>query len=188
MRLQVTGRNLDVTDALREHAERRLGRIAVLVPDTTRVELELAVGHNPAVADGHVAEATAWTRGPVLRRRVGSSDLYASIDAVADRLERQVKRYRDRRLRGRHQPARGHAPLFAGAARSDGEGDEDDLDDGRIVKSKRFALKPMSAEEAALQVELVGHDFFVFEDAESGEVNVVYRRRDGRYGLIAPER
>ncbi len=187
MRVQVRGRNIDVTDALRAHAERRLGRLGAILPEGTRLELELLVEGNPSVADGHVAEATAWTAGPVLRARAGSSDIYASIDLAADRLERRVRRYRERRQRGRphHAAPRGSVPLPGVLP----EGEAVDGDDGpAIVKVKRFALKPMTPEEAVLQLELVDHAFFVFEHAETGEVNVVYRRRDGRFGLIEPER
>jgi putative sigma-54 modulation protein len=185
VRVQVRGRNIEVTDALRSHAERRLGRLGSLLPEGTRLELELLVEANPSVADGHVAEATAWTAGPVLRARAGSSDIYASIDLAADRLERRVRRYRERRHRGRphHATPRGTVPLPGLLPEV-----EDDDDGPAIVKVKRFALKPMAPEEAVLQLELVDHAFFVFEHAETGEVNVVYRRRDGRFGLIEPER
>jgi putative sigma-54 modulation protein len=186
VRVQVRGRNIEVTDALRAHAERRLGRLDGVLPDGTRLELELHVEPNPSVAEGHVAEATAWTAGPVLRARAGSSDIYASIDLAADRLERRVRRYRERRHRGRphHTPPRGVSPLPGVLP----EGDGADEEPTAIVKVKRFALKPMLPDEAVLQLELVDHAFFVFEHAESGEVNVVYRRRDGRFGLIEPDR
>ena len=101
----------------------------------------------------------------------------ASIDQLAQKLERQVKRYRDKRRRGRHGHVDGDVP---GAPADPMEGEP------VLVKTKQFAVKPMSSEEAVLQLELIGHDFFVFRSAESGEVNVVYRRRDGNYGLIEP--
>jgi len=179
MRLQVKGRHIDVTDSLFQYAEKKLGKLARHLSDESRCELELIVEHNPSINESQVAEATVWTKGPVLRARESSTDMYASIDLVADKLERQVKRYREKR---RVAPRR-HAPPEGGVS-------VDDLpveaDDTTIVKTKQFSVNPMSAEEAVLQLELVGHDFFVFRNAETEIINVVYRRRDGDYGLIEP--
>jgi putative sigma-54 modulation protein len=179
MRLHVKGRNVEVSESIRSYAEQKLGKLDRLVNDPTRVELELAVEKNPAIAANHVAEATVWTKGPVLRARESSADMKASIDQLVDKLERQVKRYREKRRPRRH--ARGDGGVAATPAPTTSEGEP------MIVKTKQFAVKPMSPEEAVLQLELVGHDFFVFRNSESDEVNVVYRRRDGGYGLIEPQ-
>src|SRR3954447_16948250 len=111
MKLQVTGKNLDVTPPIVDYAERKLTKLAKHLSDSSRVELELAVERNPSISQSQVAEATIWTKGPVLRAREGSTDMYASIDLVADKLERQVKRYRERRQRGRGHYARVPEPL-----------------------------------------------------------------------------
>ena len=178
MRLQVKGKNVEVTDSIREYAEEKLSKLGRQLADPTRVELELAVERNPSISQNHVAEATIWTKGPILRAREASADHRASIDQLVDKLERQVKRYREkRRSRRSHQ-------LPQAAIPEDGIPIEEEP---RIVKSKQFAVKPMGPEEAVLQLELVGHDFFVFQNADSGDVNVVYRRRDGAYGLIEPQ-
>src|SRR4051794_41203945 len=105
MQLQVKGRNLEVSDAIRDYAEQKLAKLERQLEDP-RVELELAVERNPSISQSQVAEATIWTKGPVLRARESSTDMYASIDLVADKLERQVKRYREKRKRGRPQHAR----------------------------------------------------------------------------------
>ena len=97
MRLQVKGRHVDVTDSLFQYAEKKLGKLARHLSDESRCELELIVEHNPSISDSQVAEATVWTKGPVLRARELSTDMYASIDLVAEKLERQVKRYREKR-------------------------------------------------------------------------------------------
>jgi ribosome hibernation promoting factor len=179
MQFQVKGRNLEISDALRSYAEEKLGKLERQLTDP-RVELELAVEKNPSIAENHVAEATIWTNGPVLRAREASSDMRASIDQLVEKLERQVNRYRTRARSRRRRAARANEsasetiPVVA---------DEEPL----IVKTKQFAVNPMSPEEAVLQLELIGHDFFVFRDAASREVNVVYRRRDGDYGLIEPQ-
>ncbi len=178
MRLQVKGKNVEVSESIRTYAEEKLGRLERQLADPTRVELELAIEKNPSIADNHVAEATIWTKGPVLRAKEASSDMRASIDLLADKLERQVGRYRQKRRRGRHGNGR---VLEPGVPRpTDEEGGP------MIVKTKQFAMKPMTPEEAVLQLELVGHDFFVFRSSDSGEINVVYRRGDGGYGLIEP--
>jgi putative sigma-54 modulation protein len=178
MRLQVKGRNLEVSEQIRKYAEDKLGKLDKLVKDPTRVELELAVEKNPSISDNHVAEATVWTKGPVLRARESSGDMKASIDQLVSKLERQVKRYREKR---RVAPRR-HAPQPT-------ETELPEIDDTAvaITKTKQFTVNPMTPDEAVLQLELVGHDFFVFRNAESNGINVVYRRRDGRYGLIEPQ-
>ena len=174
MRLQVKGRNVDVSESLKTYAQQKLSKLDKHVGDSARLELELAVERNPSISQNQIAEATIWTKGPVLRARETSSDMRASIDQLVDKLERQARRYRDRRRRG---PSRDQ-PHEAGPA------PEREL---AIVKTKQFAIAAMTPEDAALQLELVGHDFFVFQNAETSEVNVIYRRRDGGYGLIEPQ-
>jgi putative sigma-54 modulation protein len=179
MRLQVKGRNLEISDSIRTYAEEKLGKLERQLHELTLVELELAVEKNPSIAASQVAEATVYTKGPVLRAREASSDMKASIDQLTEKLLRQVEHYRDRRSR---RPARGNGSIQGGAPELDSEETE-----AQIVRSKQFAVKPMSAEEAVLQMELLGHDFFVFRSADTGEVNVVYRRKKGGYGLIEPQ-
>ena len=174
MQLRVKGRGVEVTDALRSYAEKRLGRLERQLPDS-QIELQLSSENNPSIRDSHVAEATVRTKGPVLRARESSHDMRASIDQLVDKLERQVTRYREKRGRRRRAPRQ--AP-DEGIPMSE---------EPQIVRTKQFAVKPMTAEEAVLQLELVGHDFFVFRDADSNEVNIVYRRRQGGYGLIEPQ-
>jgi putative sigma-54 modulation protein len=177
MQLQVKGRNLEVSDSIRSYAERKLGKLERQLNDLARVELELAVERNPSISANQVAEATIWTKGPVLRARESSSDMKASIDQLTEKLLRQVKEYREKR-----------SPRSARANGTDPGGSTTmEETEPQIVKTKQFAIKPMSPEEAVLQLELIGHDFFVFRNADSGDVNVVYKRRDGGYGLIEPE-
>jgi putative sigma-54 modulation protein len=181
MQFQVKGRNLEVSDAIRSYAEQKLAKLERQLNDP-RVELELAIERNPSIAANHVAEATIWTRGPVLRAREASSDMRASIDQLVEKLERQVTRYRTqgrtrrrKAARAAHESAEEVMPVVA------------DEEEPLIVKTKQFTVNPMTPEEAVLQLELIGHDFFVFRSADSGEMNVVYRRRDGDYGLIEPQ-
>lgn len=184
MRLQVKGKNVEVSEAIRSYAEEKLGKLERQLADPTRVELELTVEHNPSIADNHIAEATIYTKGPVLRAKEASTNMRASIDLLTDKLERQVQRYRDKRRqeprRHVHRNGNGTAVETLAPASTTEEGDP------VIVKSKQFTMTPMSAEEAVNQLELVGHDFFVFRHEETGEIAVVYRRREGGYGLIEP--
>ena len=215
MKIQVKGRHVIVTDPLREYAEEKLTRLHRLlserhIDDVTLVELELIVEKSHPSGESQIAEATIFTRGPVLRARESSPDMYASIDLVYEKLQRQVKKYHDKM---QHKALRHHAPkpLSAAATPADAIADEaaalasgqapplvtvtDEGADGgnhyeesRVVKSKQFALKPMSIDEATLQLDLIGHTFFVFTNAETNDTNVVYRRRDGDFGLIEPVR
>jgi putative sigma-54 modulation protein len=174
VQLRVKGRGVEVSDAIRSYAEKRLGRLERQLPDP-EIELQLSAEQNPSIKDNHVAEATVWTKGPVIRAKESSQDMRASIDQLVDKLERQITRYREKRGR-RRRPAR--QALDEGIPMNE---------EPQIVRTKQFAVKPMSAEEAVLQLELVGHDFFVFRHADSDEVAIVYRRREGGYGLIEPQ-
>jgi putative sigma-54 modulation protein len=178
VRLQVKGKNVEVSDSLKDYARQKLGKLEKHLNETSRLELELQVEKNPSISANQVAEATIWTKGPVLRARESSTDMKASIDLLVEKLERQARRYRDKRRRG---PGRNNNQAPAGQSVLTEE------ESPMIVKTKQFAVKPMSPEEAVLQLELVGHDFFVFLNGDTNDVNVVYRRRDGNYGLIEPQ-
>jgi putative sigma-54 modulation protein len=179
LRLQVKGRNLDVTDSIRSYAEQKLRKLDKQLNEATEVELELAVEKNPSIAANQIAEATVWTKGPTLRAREASEDMRASIDQLTEKLVRQVRHYRDKRsFRG----VRSHVPVDEGVPAL-----EDDQLSDQIVKTKQFPVKPMTPDEAVLQLELIGHDFFVFKNAVTDAVNVVYRRNGGGYGLIEPQ-
>jgi putative sigma-54 modulation protein len=202
MKTQIKGRNVTVTPALQDYANEKIEHVHKLlqqrkIDEVTRVELELKVEKNPSIPEPCIAEATVFTRGPVIRARESSTDMYAAIDLVTDKLVRRVKKYHDK-IHGKTKHAHDKpqaaappaelAPVAAAAALADELAgvSQHASDNGRIVKTKQFALKPMSVHEATLQLELVGHDFFVFTNAESNRTNVVYRRNDGHYGLIEP--
>ena len=180
MRLQVKGKNVEVSDSLKLYAQEKLGKLDKHLNDAARLELELAVEKNPSIAESQIAEGTIWTKGPVLRARESSPDMRASIDMLVEKLERQARRYRDKR-----RPRWG--ARTSGVAVAEPTPTLQDEESPVIVKTKQFAVKPMTPEEAVLQLELIGHDFFVFVNIETGLQNVVYRRRDGGYGLIEPQ-
>jgi putative sigma-54 modulation protein len=177
MRLRVKGKNVEVSPSIREYAEAKLSKLSKQLAEQTQVELELWEEKNPSIAASHVAEATIFTKGPTLRAREASPDMKASIDELLEKLLRQLEHHRDKKLNRRNGRASGGP---------DGGHTVTELDP-QIVKTKQFVMEPMHAEEAVLQLELVGHDFFVFQNADSNSVNVVYRRRNGGYGLIEPQ-
>jgi len=182
--LTVKGRNLTLTDTISAYAEEKMGKLGKYLANGARCEVELWTEKNPSIADNQVVEATIFTKGPVIRAREASPDIYASIDLVFAKLERQVKKYRGK-LASHGQGAQREILVSEGFKLPEGpEEAETESPAPRIVKTKQFMVKPMSPEEAALQLELVGHDFYVFTNSETNETAVVYKRRDGNYGLI----
>ncbi len=183
MDIGVKGRNISVTEALERYALEKVERVSKFFDDeksVSRAEVELIHERNPSVPESEVAEATLFINGAVLKAREASEDMYASIDRMSDKLERQVRRYRGRQIDRWHGQLKGHPP------EPPPEVPEEDEIEAKIVRTKQFQMKPMSAGEAVLQMELLDHDFFVFTSADTGDINVVYRRRDGNYGLIEP--
>src|ERR687886_2179325 len=188
--IAIKGRNITVTEALERYAFEKVERIRKFFDDersVSRAEVELIHERNPSISESEVAEATLVINGTVLKAREASIDMYASIDRMSDKLERQDRRYRGRQL----DRWKGQRERYAAAVEAGGpmivEEEEEDIG-ARIVRTKQFQMKPMSPEEAALQMELLDHAFFVFTNADTGEINVVYRRRDHNYGLIEPAR
>lgn len=188
MHVTVKGRNISVTESLERYAKEKVERVARFFDDersVSRAEVELIHERNPSIPDPEVADTTLFINGTVLKAREASADMYASIDLMSDKLERQVKRYRGRQLDRWQGQRERHVQEVAGPVIVEEEADEIEA---RIVRTKQFQMKPMSPEEAALQMELLDHAFFVFTSSDTGDVNVVYRRRDGNYGLIEPAR
>lgn len=179
MQVAIRGKNIEITGALREYVEKKLGKVERFVDQPMNAQVNLYVERGR-----HIVEVTAGLNGMLLRGEEATGDMYASIDLVADKLEKQVQKYRAR-LRRRKDP--GVIPEVAAAAVVP-ETDDFSADlDGKVVKTKRFPVKPLTVEEAILQMDLVSHDFFVFVNSDTSKVNVVYRRRDGDYGLLEPE-
>ena len=186
MNLTVKGRNLVLTDAISAYADEKLGRLSKYLASSSRCEVELWTEKNPSIADNQVVEVTIFTKGPVIRAREASPDIYASIDLVFEKLERQVKKYRGKVVSHYQGSGTPKEALASEGFKIIEEAEEPAAEAAtpRIVKTKQFMTKPMTPEEAALQLELVGHDFYVFINSETNETAVVYRRHDGNYGLI----
>lgn len=183
MELHITSHGVDVTDYLRAHIDKKIGKLDRYLPDITEARVDLSTESTRSAGELQVAQVTLRTNGKYIRAEERTHDMFASIDAVLDKLYRQIARYKGKREdrwqgKGAYQPE----PLPI-TPEADLAGEEEE---GTIVRRKRFQMFPMDEREAVEQMELLGHSFFVFHNAETGEINVVYRRKDGDYGLIIP--
>ncbi|GBG95755.1 ribosomal subunit interface protein [Ligilactobacillus salitolerans] len=180
LKINVRGENIEVTAALRGYVEKKLTKLEKYFEDTSNstahVNLKVYSDKNAKV------EVTIPLPYLVLRAEETSPDMYGSIDLVTDKLERQIRKHKTKiNRKSREKGFKGLDFEQPTAAEPAPEQDEDDI---QIVRTKNIALKPMDSEEAVLQMEMLGHNFFIYEDSETEGVNIVYRRNDGRYGLI----
>lgn len=173
MRYTITGKNIEVTDALKAAIQEKLGKLERYFNQDTEVQVTLSVQK-----DRQKIEVTIPVKGSIIRSEQESSDMYVSIDLVEEIIERQLKRYKAK-LMDKYQSGGDFSELFLKE-----ETPEDNAI--KILKTKRFAIKPMDPEEACLQMELLGHGFYVFFNSVTEEVNVVYKRKGNTYGLIEP--
>lgn len=178
MDVTIRGQNLEITPRLEEYVEAKVARLGRYLSTIGQVRVDLAVENTRADTDSQVAQFTVHSKKTILRAEERSDDMFASIDAVIDKLHRQIERYKGKR---QQRFRSGEADTDAAAEES-----EDTLA-GEIVRVKRFELYPMNVQEAVEQMELLGHDFFLFFNAEEAAINLVYRRNDGNYGLLQPE-
>lgn len=170
MQITIRGKNVAVTPALNDYVEEKVGRLSRYLENISEAVVALSV-----VKDKHIVEVTVFVNGSgiILRGEESNDDMYASIDLVVEKVERQIRKYKTRL--SKKSLVRPDVPAL--------ENDQP----AKLVKTKRFAIKPMDPEEAVMQMNLIGHDFFVFFNADTEEVNVVYKRKDGNFGLIEPE-
>ena len=167
-------KNLDITEGLRSAIEEKIGKLERYFTDTTEVHVTLSTEKNR-----QKIEITIPMKGSIIRAEEVSSDMYVSIDLVEEVIERQLRKYKNK-LIDKEQNAAHLSQSFI-------EADDFEDEDIQIIRSKKFAMKPMDPEEACVQMELIGHNFFVFYNAETEQVNVVYKRKGNTYGLIEPE-
>ena len=175
MRYTIVGRNIEVTPGLREAVEDKIGKLDRYFTPDTEVNVTMSVQR-----ERQNIEVTIPIKGSIIRAEESSSDMYVSIDLVEEVIERQILKYK-KKLVDRKQSSPSFSDTFL---QEDTPISEDEI---KIVKTKKFAVKPMDPEEACLQMELLGHSFYVFLNSESDQVFVVYRRKGGTYGLIEPE-
>lgn len=181
MELYISSHNIEVTDYLREYIDRKIGKLDRYLPEITEARVDLSTENTRSAGQLQVAQVTLHANGKYIRGEERTHDIFASIDAVLDKLYRQIARYkgkREDRWKGKRASHPEPLPIESELAEEE---------EGTIVRRKRFQMYPMDEREAIEQMELLGHNFFVFHNVETGEVNVLYRRRDGDYGLIIPE-
>lgn len=183
MEIQVYTRNLELTPRLQEYVEKKVSKVTRYLPNITEIRVDLTVESTRAANQRQVAQLTIRTPRVILRAEERAADMFAAIDAALDKMRRQIHRYKTRR-QDRWQR---WAEAEIEAAPEEELPAEEETPLGKIVRVKRFEMVPMSPEEAIEQMELLGHQFFVFLNAEEGNINVLYRREDGNYGLIVPE-
>ena len=174
MNLVISGKNIDITEGLRSAIEEKIGKLERYFNDSTEVHVTLSTEK-----ERQKIEVTIPMKGSMIRAEETSKDMYVSIDLVEEVIERQLRKYKNKLIDKEQTAAQLSKDLI----------DEDSYDEEeiQIIRSKKFAIKPMDAEEACVQMELLGHNFFVFRNADTDEVNVVYKRKGNTYGLIEPE-
>lgn len=175
MKLKISAKNIDLTDKLKTMVEEKLSKLDHFFSEDTQVNVMLS-----AEKDRQKIEVTIPMKGQIIRSEQSSQDMYASIDMVEDVIERQLRRHHRKLIEKHRNPKADFTDSFI---------NESDEEEGTIdiIRTKRFGIKPMYPEDACVQMELLGHDFFVFFNAQTEEVNVVYKRKDGAFGLIEPE-
>jgi putative sigma-54 modulation protein len=182
MQVTVKGKNVDVPQKLRAHAEHKLAKVQRFDDRILAMDVEFSEERNPRVADAYTVEVTVTTKSRLVRAHASAADPATAVDQVIDRLQRQIKK-----LKGRRVHRTQHAEGVKAMAPAPQPPEADEAGEQLFARYKRIEMKPMSPEEAVEQMELLGHDFFLFSSAETQRANVVYRRRNGGYGLIEPE-
>lgn len=194
MQFVIKGKNLQLTDALKEYAEKKLTAITKYFDYIVEVDVTLSVKDSKDVSRSRVCEVTVWAKsiGNPIHGRSASEDLYASIDLVAEKIERQVKKYKEK-ITGHRRSQKGtdkqatHSVLSFGEDFASRTEDAPEDNKPKIVRSGTFPIRPMFSDEAAEQLDMFNQEFFVFSNAETNRINVIYRRGDGNFGLIEPE-
>jgi putative sigma-54 modulation protein len=181
MDVVIRGKNVKVSETLRTAATEHLAKLDRFANGFARAEVDFSEERNPRISDNQRCEVLVHVKGHLLKAHASAPEPFAALYAVCDKVEHQVKRLKDKRVDRTHprrvRTQRVEFPL-------DEDEEQEDGQPARIVKTKEFTIKPMSAEEAVLQMDLLGHDFFLFMSSETGRAAVIYRRNDGNFGLI----
>lgn len=178
MDVVIRGKNVDVSELLKTAALKQLSRLDRFADGTGRAEVDFFEERNPRIADNQVCEVLLHLKGHLVKGHAAAAEPFAAVALAVEKVEHQVKRLKEKRITRTHtRRVRVESPTINGDQSEEGE-------PARIVKTKQFTIKPMSAEEASLQMDLLGHDFYFFTSSESGRAAVIYRRNDGDLGLI----
>lgn len=189
MNLNVHGRNVEVNDWVREYVEKKVGKLERYLPQIDEARVELTYSPTRSASDRYTCQLTIWAGGQILRAEESTSDIFASVDATVNKVYRQIRRFKGRRYQSKRRAA-AHANAdaeMAALATIEELAEEEEESPGTIVRRKEFVLQPLDEEEAIEQLELLGHDFFVFLNPTTHSANIIYRRKDGNYGLLEPK-
>lgn len=185
MKLVIQGKNIEVTDAIREYVSQKIDKaVSHFQTLTTEVDVHLSVARNPRITSRQAAEVTIYANGAVIRAEEKSENLYASIDLVADKIARKLRKFKERK-NSKSLPKTAIAVSEQPPVPLPNGNREPELP-AQVIRNKYFTMNPMTIDEALEQLEMVDHDFFVFRNGETGEINVVYERNHGGYGVIQP--
>jgi putative sigma-54 modulation protein len=188
MKLVIQGKNIDITEAIREYVHQKIEKaVSHFQTMTTEVDVHLSVAKNPRINSKQTAEVTIYANGTVIRAQEGSEDLYASIDLVADKIHRQLRKYKEKlQHRKTHDQPKTGVIVDDVPVAPDLIGDRTPELPSEVLRMKYFAMPAMTIEEALEQLQLVDHDFYMFRNAKTDEINVIYERNHGGYGVIQP--
>ncbi len=179
MQLIITGKNMEVSDWLETYVRKKIGKLDRYMSDPAEAQIELSEESTKDVQHRQIVQVTIFKNGTIMRGEERSADMPAAIDAVVDKLERQIKRYKEK---GAAKKRRAQAEVLEAETTPLAEEEA-----ARIVRIKRFHIQPITEEQAIDQMELLGHSFFLFQNAANNQLNVIYKREDGNYGLLGPE-
>jgi putative sigma-54 modulation protein len=190
MKLVIQGKNIDITDAIRDYVHQKIEKaVAHFDYLLTEVDVHLSVARNPRInPTKQLAEVTLYVNGSVVRAQESSENLYASIDLVADKIARQLRKYKEKRRDRKREPVKTSVALADQPVVSDLNQQREPELPKDVVRMKYFAMPAMSIEEALAQLEIIDHDFYMFRNAETDEINVIYERNHGGYGVIQPRK
>lgn len=188
MKLLIQGNNIVVTEAIHDYVQQKLERAVKHFHSlTTKVDVHLSVARNERISDKHKAEVTVYANGAVIRAQEGSENLYASIDLVADKIARQLRKYKERKLEKKtHAQVKATDVVAEDPVTDNLIGDRTPELPTEVVRMKYFSMPAMTIEEALEQLQLVDHDFYMFRNSATDEINVIYTRNHGGYGVIQP--
>jgi putative sigma-54 modulation protein len=180
MEFIIKGRNIELNEDIKERANKKIrDRVLKYFDRVIKIELEITLEKNPKIVQNNIAEVTVFTPGETIRSEDAGSDMFEAVDRVSSKLERQIKRYRNKLIQRRRKSSENPVTNLNKV---------EEKIKKQIVKVKSFTIKPITPEEAVIQMELLGHDFFVFINAETENTAVVYKRKDKNYGLIEPKK
>lgn len=186
MKVMVNGRNIEVTDYMREYVTKKVGRLERYLPQIGEVRADLNQNMTRSADDRFTAQITIWANGQILRAEESTSDIFASVDATVDKISSQIRRFKGRRHDSKRRASHAATREVELAVEEVAAGLTAEEELGYIIRRKQFLVEPMDEEEALEQMELLGHDFFVFHNPQTNSINVIYRRKDGNYGLLIP--